>query len=96
MEQQDATKNSIAMVAQANFKHKELQGYNGSQLQENYLQRRTLTGTTSYLAKRGVCITKQSYLKGTATRTKWDVDLTHLSSLKIEIILTNMSSVNLK
>lgn len=32
--QQDATKNSISMVAQANFPHKQLQGLNGKQLED--------------------------------------------------------------
>ncbi|PES55554.1 tRNAHis guanylyltransferase [Bacillus cereus] len=73
--QQDATKNSIAMVAQANFKHKELQGYNGSQLQEKLFTEKNINWNNLPIwQKRGVCITKQSYLKGTATRTKWDVD----------------------
>ena len=36
--QEDATKNSIQMVAQANFSHKQLQGLNCDQLQEKLFQ----------------------------------------------------------
>lgn len=35
--QEDASKNSIQMLAQANFSHKELQGLNGSQLQDKLM-----------------------------------------------------------
>jgi tRNA(His) guanylyltransferase len=35
--ERDATKNSISMLAQANFKHKELEGLNGSQLQDKLM-----------------------------------------------------------
>jgi tRNA(His) guanylyltransferase len=73
--QQDATKNSISMVAQANFPHKELQNLNGSQMQDKLMLEKNVNW--NYIPtwqKRGACITKQYYMKGEAQRSKWDVD----------------------
>ncbi|MCP1311985.1 tRNA(His) guanylyltransferase Thg1 family protein [Paenibacillus tyrfis] len=73
--QQDATKNSISMVAQANFPHKELQGLDGKQLQDKlFLEKGINWNDLPVWQKRGVCITKQQYYKGEALRSKWDVD----------------------
>lgn len=74
--QQDATKNSINMVAQSEFSHKELQGLNCDELQEKLWQEKNINWNNfSVPCKRGVCITRQKYLKGTVERHKWDVDL---------------------
>ncbi|EJW14073.1 hypothetical protein M5X02_30750 [Paenibacillus alvei] len=78
--QQDASKNSISMVAQANFSHKSLQGLNGSQLQEKLFSEKGINwNDLETWQKRGVCITKIQYNKeteqGIAQRTKWDVDM---------------------
>ncbi|WP_028551084.1 tRNA(His) guanylyltransferase Thg1 family protein [Paenibacillus sp. UNC451MF] len=73
--QQDATKNSISMVAQAHFAHKELQGLDGKQLQDKlFLERGINWNDLPVWQKRGVCITKQHYFKGEVQRRKWDVD----------------------
>ncbi|TXK83437.1 tRNA(His) guanylyltransferase Thg1 family protein [Paenibacillus sp. N3.4] len=73
--QQDATKNSISMVAQANFPHKQLQGLTGKQLQDKlFLEKGINWNDLPVWQKRGVCITKQQYFKGETQRTKWDVD----------------------
>lgn len=73
--QQDATKNSISMVAQAHFPHNELQGLDGKQLQDKlFLEKGINWNDLPVWQKRGVCITKQPYYKGEALRSKWDVD----------------------
>lgn len=73
--QQDATKNSISMVAQAHFAHEELQGLDGKQLQDKlFLEKGINWNDLPVWQKRGVCITKQVYYKGEARRSKWDVD----------------------
>ncbi|WP_248925060.1 tRNA(His) guanylyltransferase Thg1 family protein [Paenibacillus hamazuiensis] len=73
--QQDATKNSISMIAQANFPHKHLQGLDSKKLQDKlFLEKGINWNNLPVWQKRGVCITKQNYQKGEATRSKWDVD----------------------
>lgn len=73
--QQDATKNSISMVAQASFAHKELQGLDGKKLQDKlFLEKGVNWNDLPIWQKRGACITKQYYKKGEALRSKWDVD----------------------
>ncbi|WPS85326.1 tRNA(His) guanylyltransferase Thg1 family protein (plasmid) [Brevibacillus halotolerans] len=73
--QNDATKNSISMVAQANFSHKELQGLNSKQLQDKLMLEKGISwNDLPVWKKRGMCITKQKYYKGEALRNKWDVD----------------------
>lgn len=74
--QQDATKNSISMVAQANFPHKQLQSLNGSQLQDKLMLEKGLNwNDLPTWQKRGVCIKKQGYMNGETARTKWEVDM---------------------
>lgn len=73
--QQDATKNSISMVAQAHFTQSEIQGLSGKQLQDKlFLERNMNWNDLEVWKKRGMCILKQSYLKGETVRSKWDVD----------------------
>ncbi|BEU14811.1 putative tRNA-His guanylyltransferase [Bacillus phage CM1] len=73
--QQDATKNSISMVAQANFPHKSLQGLNGGQLQDKLLLERDINwNDLPVWQKRGVCIVKEIYTKNGALRSRWAVD----------------------
>lgn len=59
--QEDATKNSIQVVAQANFPHKQLQGLNCSQLQEKLFQEKGINWGEDTLTKykRGVAIYKK-------------------------------------
>ncbi len=73
--QQDATKNSISMVAQAHFPHKQLQGLDGTKLQDKFFLEKGINWNDyPTWQKRGICITKQYYKKGDAERSKWDVD----------------------
>ena len=71
--QQDATRNSIQMVAQANFSHKQLENKNCNQLQELLLTEKGINWNnfpTCY--KRGTCCRKVSYDDNTST---WEIDL---------------------
>lgn len=73
--QQDATKNSISMVAQSLFSHGELQGLNGNQMQEKMFQERGINwNNLPTWQKRGLCVTKQEYKKNDSIRYKWEVD----------------------
>ncbi|QPK89805.1 tRNA(His) guanylyltransferase Thg1 family protein [Bacillus velezensis] len=73
--QQDATKNSISMVAQANFPHKQLQGLNGGQLQDKlYLEKEINWNDLPTWQKREACIKKIYFEKNGALRSAWDVD----------------------
>lgn len=73
--QKDAAKNSISMVAQAHFLHSELQGLSGKQLQDKLFTEKGVNwNDLPVWQKRGVCITKQLYLKSGAERSKWEVD----------------------
>lgn len=73
--QQDATKNSISMVAQANFSQKQLQGLNGGQMQDKlFLEKGINWNDIPTWQKRGACIRKYYYEKNCAQRSEWDVD----------------------
>lgn len=73
--QQDATKNSVSMVAQFYFSQKELQGLSGKQLQDKlFVEKGVNWNDLPVWQKRGICVTRQTYWKGSAQRTKWDVD----------------------
>jgi tRNA(His) 5'-end guanylyltransferase len=73
--QQDATKNSISMVAQAYFNHKELQGLNGDQMKTKLLLEKDVNwNELPVWQKRGVCITEQLYMKEEIERKIRDVD----------------------
>lgn len=74
--QQDATKNSISMVAQANFSQKQLQGLNSGQMQDKlFLEKSINWNDIPTWQKRGACIKKTYFEKNGALRSKWDVDL---------------------
>jgi tRNA(His) guanylyltransferase len=73
--QQDATKNSVSMVSQANFPHKQLQGLNGSQMQDKLILEKGINwNDLPVWQKRGVCIVKEFYSKNGALRSRWSVD----------------------
>lgn len=73
--QQDATKNSVSMVAHNEFGHKALQNLNGSQKQEKLFQERNINwNNLPTWQKRGACIVKEYYQKGDALRSRWVVD----------------------
>lgn len=74
--QQDATKNSISMVAQANFPHNQLQCLNGDQMQDKlFLEKGINWNDIPAWQKRGACIKKIYFEKNGAIRNVWDVDL---------------------
>ena len=78
--QQDATRNSIQMVTQANFPHKQLMGKNCNQLQEMLWQEKQINWNDipTHL-KRGSCCIKANYTVNAGTekesiRTRWEID----------------------
>lgn len=73
--QKDATRNSISSVAQSLYSHKELNGKNGSQLQEMIFQKGINWNDYSPRYKRGRIILKEYYQKegSDAIRSKWSV-----------------------
>ncbi len=77
--QQDAVKNSINSVAQANFSHKQLQGKNGSQMQDMLMLEKGVNwNDTPTKYKRGMaCIRKLTDVEtpnGIIKRNKWVID----------------------
>lgn len=61
--QQDATKNSISMLAQSLYSHKELQGKNGNEMQEMCFQKGKNWNNLPIAFKRGTAIYKQRVKK---------------------------------
>ncbi len=63
--QQDATRNSISMAAQANFSHSELQGKSSNEMQEMLFQEKGINWSQDYPIgfKRGRCIVRQEVSK---------------------------------
>ena len=77
--QQDATRNSIQSVAQANFSHKQLQNKNCSELQEMLFQEKGINWNNILThLKRGSCCIKEQYEietgDGVALRSRWVID----------------------
>jgi tRNA(His) guanylyltransferase len=73
--QQDATRNSIQGLAQANFSHKQLQNKNCDQLQELLFQEKDINwNDCATYQKRGACIVKKEYEISGALRTGWKFD----------------------
>lgn len=74
--QQDASRNSIQMVAQSLFSHKELQNKNCNELQELMFQEKGVNWNDfDNVYKRGSCIIKEKYLiNNDIERTRWIVD----------------------
>lgn len=78
--QNDAAKNSINSVAQAHFSHKELQGKNGSQMQDMLMLQKQYNWSkdTPTRFKRGsACIKQEVEIEtpqGKTIRTKWVID----------------------
>lgn len=78
--QQDATRNSIQMVGQSQFSHKQLQKKNCNEIQEMLWQEKQINwNDTPTCFKRGVCCKKKEVEietpNGTAMRGKWFIDL---------------------
>lgn len=77
--QQDATRNSIQSVAQANFSHKQLQNKNCSELQEMLFQEKGINWNDipTHLKRGSCCIKKQYEIEtgdGVALRSRWVID----------------------
>lgn len=73
--QQDATRNSVQMVAQSMFSYKELHGLNCNQLQEKMWQEKNVNWNDYTISqKRGSCIVKEQYENNGAIRSRWIVD----------------------
>ena len=82
--QQDATRNSVQMLARTLYSHKELNGKDNAQLQQLCLAKGTDWNNCPTSQKRGRCIVKVSAIKSgtnpktgetfTANRTEWSVD----------------------
>ncbi len=73
--QQDATRNSIQMVGQANFLHKELQGKNCNEIQDMlFLERGINWNNLSADKKRGCCVIRADVQTNGVTRRKWQID----------------------
>lgn len=81
--QLDASKNSVSMVAQANFSHRELQGQNSGQMQEKLWSEKNINwNDLPVWQKRGVAIIKKQKQKTvtyngkdvTVLRNVWEVD----------------------
>ena len=71
--QQDATKNSIQMVAQSLYSHKELHGKNGSQQQDMIHAKGQNWNDYPIGQKRGRAVIKETYDKDGTERSRWVV-----------------------
>lgn len=72
--QQDATRNSVQMVARSLYSHKELHKKNVSDLNGMILAKGINWNTLPIAQQRGRCIIKERYLKDNAERSRWVVD----------------------
>ena len=64
------------MAAFANFKHEELHGLSGNQLQEKLFSEKGINWDKFPVwKKRGACILKKEYMKEEAVRRRWETDL---------------------
>lgn len=73
--QLDATRNSIQMVGQANFSHKELQNKSCDQIQDMLMTQKGINwdDIPSY-QKRGSCCIKKEYRFNDSLRSRWIID----------------------
>ena len=73
--QLDATRNSIQMVGQANFSHKELQNKSCNQIQDMLMTQKGINWNDipSY-QKRGSCCIKEEYCIDDSIRSRWIID----------------------
>lgn len=73
--QQDATRNAIEAVGQANFSHKELHGVSCNQIQEKLFQEKGINfNDLPVYLKRGACISKGWSVENDVRRSRWFVD----------------------
>lgn len=74
--QQDATRNAISSVGQANFSHKELHGVSSNQLQDKlFLEKQINFNDFETWQKRGVCIIRHDKEFDGVIRRRWEVDM---------------------
>lgn len=77
--QQDATRNSIQMLGQANFSHKQLHKKSCDMIQNLLLTEKNINwNDLDTVLKRGTCIIKETYFKDeekTIQRNRWIVDV---------------------
>ena len=73
--QLDATRNSIQMVGQANFSHRELQNKSCNQIQDMLMTQKGINWNDipSY-QKRGSCCIKEEYRFNDSLRSRWIID----------------------
>lgn len=73
--QQDATRNSIQSLAQANFSHKEMFGLSCNKLQDKlFVEKGINWNDLSVEKKRGTCCIKIYYMQDNKERSKWVID----------------------
>lgn len=73
--QQDATRNSIQSLAQANFSHKELQGLSCNKLQDKlFIEKGINWNNLKDEEKRGTCCVKTYFTQDGNERSKWVID----------------------
>lgn len=77
--QLDAMRNSVQMVGQANFSHKELQHKSCNDIKEMLIDQKNIDWTSLPLyQQRGSCCIKEAYKEeteyGEVTRTRWKID----------------------
>ena len=73
--QNDATRNGIQMMGQANFTHRELQGKNNNEVQEMLFQKKGLNFDKEPTGfKRGRCIIRVPTIIGNVTKNAWKLD----------------------
>ena len=73
--QQDATRNSIQSLAQANFSHKELQGLSCNKLQDKlFIEKGINWNSLKDEEKRGTCCVKTYFTQDGKERSKWVID----------------------
>lgn len=99
--QQDAERNSIQMLAQSLYSHKELHGKNTSVLQDMCFEKGFNWNNLEFYKKRGSLVLKQKYVDGdnvtnwgivdikedSVVRTKWEVVETPIFTKNRDIIL---------
>jgi tRNA(His) guanylyltransferase len=72
--QQDATRNSVQMLARSLYSHKDCTDKNNSELQEMIFQKEKNWNDEPTSYKRGRCVIKETYEANGATRNRWVID----------------------
>lgn len=73
--QLDAIRNSIQMLGQANFSHKQLQGISCAMIKDMLIEEKGIDWNNLPICQqRGSCCIKESYYKDNALRNRWIID----------------------